>query len=88
MVLYGFIIIRNPMVPNKTDPRWKKLILDENLPLPSALPTKLLLMRVRLMAKDKTPQKIQEAIDIAYDFFIQNTEILKSDVELYFGEKE
>lgn len=84
----GFIIIRNHMLPNKTDPRWKKIVLDENLPLPSALPTKLLLMRVRLMAKDKTPQKIQEAIDIAYEFFSQNTAIIKSDVELYFGERE
>lgn len=76
------------MVPEKTDPRWKKIILDENLPLPNALPTKLLFMRVRLMAKDKTPQKIQEAVDILYDFFIQNTALVKADVDLYFGGKE
>lgn len=87
-MLDSLIKAKEYMVPNKTDPRWIKIILDDNVPLPSALPTKLLLMRVRLMAKDKTPQKIQEAVDIMHDFFIQNTEIVESDIELYFGSEK
>lgn len=76
------------MVPPKTDPRWKQIVVDKETPNFSALPTKMLMMRIRLLAKDNTPQKIDEAIDIAYDFFSKNALVVQHDIELLFGKKE
>lgn len=76
------------MLPLKKDPRWKEVVIDENIPNFSALPTKMMMMRVRLLAKDKTPQKIQEAIDIAFDFFSKNAMILQYDIDLLFNERK
>lgn len=73
------------MLPPKEDPKWQALILSSSVPELKALPTKMLLMRIRLLAKDRTPQKIQEAINIAYDFFHANSRIIKDDIIILFG---
>lgn len=73
------------MLPAKEDPKWQTLILSASVPELKALPTKMLLMRVRLLAKDRTPQKIEEAINIAYDFFHANSLIIKDDIVTLFG---
>lgn len=73
------------IIPPKTNSYWKTLILGEDIPQLHALPTKLLLMRVRLLARDKTPQKIEEAIEIAYDFFLKNQSIVQEDIKILFG---
>lgn len=73
------------MLPAKEDPKWQTLILSTSVPELKALPTKMLLMRVRLLAKDRTPQKIEEAINIAYDFFHANSVIIKDDIITLFG---
>lgn len=73
------------MLPAKEDPKWQTLILSTSVPELKALPTKMLLMRVRLLAKDRTPQKIEEAINIAYDFFQANSVIIKDDIMTLFG---
>ena len=43
------------------------------------------MMRIRLLAKDRTPQKIEEAIDIAHDFFSKNSVVVEADIRLLFG---
>lgn len=73
------------MLPPKEDPKWQALILSSSVPELKALPTKMLLMRIRLLAKDRTPQKMQEAINIAYDFFHANSLIIKDDIIILFG---
>lgn len=73
------------MLPAKEDPKWQMLILSTSVPELKALPTKMLLMRVRLLAKDRTPQKIEEAINIAYDFFHANSLIIRDDIITLFG---
>ena len=76
------------MIPPKNDPRWKNLVLDDQISNFQALPTKMLMMRLRILARDKTPQKVEEAIDIAYDFFSKNSNIVLSDIDLLFGSME
>lgn len=73
------------MIPPKTDERWQKIIENVESYTFAALPTKMLMMRVKLLAKDNTPQKIEEAISVAHDFFIENYNYVKSDIELLFG---
>ena len=77
-----------PMIPPKNDPRWKTLVLDDQISNFQALPTKMLMMRVRILARDKTPQKVEEAIEIAYDFFSKNSNIVVNDIALLFGDSE
>jgi hypothetical protein len=77
-----------PMIPPKNDPRWKNLVLDDQISNFQALPTKMLMMRVRILARDKTPQKVEEAIEIAYDFFSKNSNIVVNDIALLFGDSE
>ena len=74
------------MVPPISDPRWKQIVLGDEIMNFQALPTKMLMMRVRLLARDKTPQKVDEAIAIAHDFFSKNFNIVSSDIRLLFGE--
>jgi hypothetical protein len=76
------------MIPPKTDQRWKLLVIGDTNPEFSALPTKMLMMRLRLLAKDRTPQKVDEAITIAYDFFSKNASIVTADIELLFGNQK
>jgi len=76
------------MIPPKTDPRWKKIVLEDEISNFQALPTKMLMMRVRILARDKTPQKVEEAIEIAFDFFSKNSNIVLSDIALLFGTTE
>lgn len=76
------------MVPSKSDPRWKQIVIGDDALNFQALPTKMLMMRIRVLAKDKTPQKIEEAIEIAYDFFSQNSNILYNDIVLLFGKNK
>lgn len=76
------------VIPPKSDYRWKAIIIGNLTPDFSALPTKMLMMRLRLLAKDRTPEKIDEAIEIAHDFFSKNESIVKSDIELLFGSEK
>lgn len=73
------------MVPPKSDPRWKQIVLGDDALNFQALPTKMLMMRVRILARDKTPQKIEEAIKVAHDFFSQNSNVVCNDIVLLFG---
>lgn len=72
------------MIPPKSDPRWKEIVLDDTVYNFHALPTMLLMMRIKLLVKDRTPQKIDEAIDIVYDFFSKNSKVVFNDIKLLF----
>jgi hypothetical protein len=72
------------MIPPKSDPCWEQIVLGEDSFQVQALPAKMLMMRVRLLAKDRTPQKIALAIEIAHDFFSKNSDILSADIKNIF----
>ncbi len=74
------------MVPPKSDQRWKQIVTNDHKYAFNFLPTQMLMMRVRLLCKDKTPQKIEQAVEIAYDFFSKNASIIYNDIEVLFGE--
>jgi hypothetical protein len=44
-----------------------------------------MMMRVKiLLTADRSPAKIQEAINVAYDFFIKNEVMAKNDIQTLF----
>lgn len=74
------------MIPGKNDPRWKEVVSGSKEYNISGLATKMLLMRVRTLVKtSSSPEKVNEAIDIAHDFFTKNEEMAKSDLEIILG---
>ncbi|OFZ28959.1 MAG: hypothetical protein A2622_12735 [Bdellovibrionales bacterium RIFCSPHIGHO2_01_FULL_40_29] len=76
------------MIPSKTDPRWKKIVTAAENPNLQSLATKMMLMRVRLLLiNDQSSTKMQEAITIAYDFFVKNEAIIANDLKVLFGDK-
>lgn len=71
------------MIPEKNDSRWKEIVTTTTVFPLQGLATKMLLMRVRTMTKlDPSPAKIDEAIKIIYEFFYNNEETLKHDLEI------
>ncbi len=72
------------MIPPKSDPRWEQIVLGNEVFNVQALPAKMLMMRVRLLARDRTPQKIESAIEIAFEFFSRNEKILIDDIKNIF----
>lgn len=75
------------MIPPKSDPQWVEIVKNpDRLPVTS-LPVKMLLMRVKMVCASGSQQKINEAIGIAYEFFLKNEAILVEDVATIFGER-
>lgn len=74
------------MIPPKSDQIWRQIVTDKAVREYTALPTKMLMMRVQMLVRDGRPQKIQEAIDTAYNFFSTNAHVVQQDVKLLFGE--
>lgn len=79
------------MVPDKTHPIWKKIVLNSDSYVFSALATKLMMMQVKIIVEHENNQKednIQQAIDIAYEYFKKNQSILKEDINYLFNDKD
>jgi hypothetical protein len=74
------------MIPDKSDPRWRKVLLeplDVNI---NNFATKMLLTRVRTLAKTEPIEvKLLEAIDIAFVFFTKNQAQVSDDIQSLFG---
>lgn len=71
-------------IPPKSDSRWKKLVTESNELELSGLATKMMLSRVRMIAK-MNPQRINEAIDSAHEFFVKNEQMAQNDIKVIFG---
>ena len=76
--------MRLKMLPPKSDPKWRAIVTSTEVFDFSALPTKMIMMRIRLLVQDGTPQKIDEAIDIAFDFFTKAKNLVSDDIKLLF----
>ncbi len=73
------------MLPPKTDPRWKKIAMDPTAVAMTALPSRMLMMRIKQINPGNDPKKLEEAIGIAYEFFQKNQNIVAQDIKLLFG---
>lgn len=72
--------MRFRLLPLKTDPIWINIInSSEEIAFPS-LPTRMLMMRVKMVSRSQTPEALNEAVDIMYEFFAKNESNLKDDV--------
>ncbi|CAN5699531.1 hypothetical protein BH10BDE1_BH10BDE1_02060 [soil metagenome] len=75
------------MIPEKSDPVWKQIIVQaENFEF-TALPTKMLFMRIRLIRMQPSEQNLESAIASAYEFFSKNQNEVHDDLEVLFGLK-
>lgn len=74
------------MLPNKTDPRWRRLVVGEMRPTVSALATKFMLSRVNQAAsRDASPSNLSKLVDEAYEFFIKNERVVANDIRAIFN---
>ena len=74
------------MIPPKTDPKWAKLVSNLGTVPVTNLVTKMLMTQLKFfMSWEQSEAKKQEAINIAYDFFVKNEAIVKDDIKVIFG---
>lgn len=79
------------MVPDKAHPIWNKIVLNSDRYIFSSLATKLMMMRVKMIVEHENSLKednVQQAIDIAYEYFKKNQSILKEDINYLFNDKD
>jgi len=63
------------MIPEKSNPIWVKLVKEiDKFPFEN-LATRMMAMRVKLIYSGKGDAGIDEAIEIAYNFFSENSQI-------------
>lgn len=74
------------MIPPKSDPRWTKLVTGNEQYALTGLAARMMLTRVRLMAARRDQRALQEAIDVAYEYFTNNVEAAREDIRALFGE--
>lgn len=73
------------MVPQKTNPAIKALVLGEIQPPLQCLALKILVKRLQLAVQsDKSPANIQKQVDTLYDFFVKNEAIARQDITNLF----
>jgi hypothetical protein len=74
------------VVPDKSDPRWKNFVTNTKGYTFDNLAAKMLANRVHTMLSfDSSSEKINEAIEVAYNFFNKNAATVKTDLENIFG---
>lgn len=71
------------IVPPKSDPRWRHVLLDKSTPDVTGLATQMLLMRVKQLVAF-SPQRMDEAIDIAHAYFEKNAATSADDLRALF----
>lgn len=79
------------MVPDKENPIWRRIVCHSEEYVFSALATRLMMMRVKMIVEyenDQQEQNIQQAIEIAYDYFKKNQSILSEDIKYLFNNKD
>ncbi len=70
------------MVPDKKNSVWKKFITSGKEYGFTSLATKMMYSRVKLLIKMKGESAHDEAIDIAYNFFVKNSKLVEEDLNL------
>lgn len=65
-------------VPPRHDVRWRLALRGNEVVVFNALPTKLLFIRLRLVATNEA--RLPEAIDQAYEYFVKNEKSAAADL--------
>jgi hypothetical protein len=74
------------MIPEKSDVRWRAFVTNTKHYSFDNLAVKMLAHRVYTMISlENTSAKIDEAIDVAHNFFCKNEVMVKKDLENIFG---
>ncbi len=74
------------MIPAKKDPRWASLVKGEQEFQLSGFATKMLLGKVRVKIQlDPSDENIKSSIEEVYSFFIENEELVETDLKIIFG---
>ena len=73
------------MLPPKTHPRWKELVIGKVRVSYSLLATQFFVTRVTGRAKiDPSGEHIEQLIDEAYSFFKKNEKLAEKDIRAIF----
>lgn len=70
------------MLPSKEHPLWKKVVENPDGVSFKCLPTQMLMMRIRMLQIEATPQRRQEALDLVYEFFSKNETAVETDIQI------
>jgi hypothetical protein len=74
------------MLPPKTHPRWRELVLGKVPARFSLLATQFFVTRVTGRARiDPSAENIARLIDDAYSFFLRNEKLAQNDIRAIFG---
>lgn len=71
------------VVPDKTNPIWRAIVVHSEEYTFNALATKLMMMRIKMIVENDNEdheKNIQQAIEIAYEYFVKNQTIVGSDI--------
>lgn len=74
------------MLPFQEDEIWNRIIHDPERAKFTSMPTRMMMMRVVLITKVRTPKNMQSAKEIIYRFFSSNEKTLVEDVEILLKE--
>jgi hypothetical protein len=75
------------MLPGKDDRRWFTILTDATPPPVEGLATKMLLMRVKQMVRFN-PNGLNEAVDVAHEFFCRHEAVCRKDIMILFGSEK
>lgn len=76
------------MLPPKTHPRWKALVLGKVKGPFSLLATQFFVTRVTSRARiDPSAESIEQLIEQAYSFFSKNEALAQNDIRVIFDEE-
>jgi hypothetical protein len=77
------------MLPETSDPRWRRVLLDKNIPKFSSLTTQLMYSRVKMtLQMDSSPSAVLAASKMVYDYFTKNASKVQPDLESLVNEME
>lgn len=75
------------VVPDKNNPIWRDIVVHNEEYAFSALATKLMMMRIKMIVENDNEnheKNVQDAIEIAHDYFVKNQTIVTSDINYLF----
>lgn len=76
-------------LPEISDARWRRVLLDKDSPKFSSLPTQLMFSRVKMMLQvDSSPSAVQAASLAVYDYFQKNSAKVQVDLESLISKME
>lgn len=73
------------MVPERDDPRWRELVTGKRSVAFTALATRIIFTRLKLMGSRRDETSIAQAVALAHDYFTKNQISAAEDLRRAFA---